>query len=303
MPCAPGGKGPIDPMPISQELQYKIEQLPSLPTLPEVASQLIRIINDPDTSARDVSSIVGQDLSLSAKLLRLANSAFYGMPRKINTINTAVVILGFRVVSTLVLSLTVFDIFPQDRKSALFNRRAFWHHSLSCAVMAKFIASRMQRFVLFDPEEAFCAALLHDIGKVVMEQYLHEDFHEALKNARYRRTPLFETEKSVLGYCHTDVAEWLTRHWDLPEKLRAGIIHHHTPGDSSEDGSIAALCHYADFLFYDLKLGPDNGYVPPSLDPLSTGQLKIPADVINELGPGMKNEMEKISVFYSIATG
>jgi putative nucleotidyltransferase with HDIG domain len=289
-------------MAISQELQNKIEQLPSLPTLPEVASRLIRMVNNPETSSKEVAAIVGQDLSLSAKILRLANSAFYGMPRKINNINTAIVVLGFRVISTLVLSLTVFDIFPQDKKSALFNRKAFWRHSLSCAIIAKYIASRMQRFVLFDPEEAFCAGLLHDIGKVVMEQYLHEDFHNALKNAMYRKSPVYETEKAVLGYSHTDVADWLTKHWDLPEKLRSGIVYHHAPHEPSEDSSLAALCHYSDFLFYDMKLSEEQGYTGPTLHPVSVEHLGIPPDVIDDLTKSIEAEMEKVSVFFDIAS-
>ena len=133
------------------ELRERIKGITNLPTLPQVASRLMAVINNPATSSSDVAFIVGQDLSLSAKVLRLANSAFYGMPRSITNINNAVVILGLRVINTMVLSLTVFDMFPGDRKSALFNRQAFWRHSLGCGVIAKMMAARMKRFTLIDP--------------------------------------------------------------------------------------------------------------------------------------------------------
>jgi HD-like signal output (HDOD) protein len=286
-----------------KELQSKIEQITNLPTLPAIVTRVMHIVNDPSSSASDVAFVVGQDLALSAKILRLANSAFYGVPRTITSINNAVVILGLKVINTIVLSLTVFDLFPHEKKSSLFNRTAFWRHSTSCALMCRFLAERMKKFVLFDAEEAFCAGLLHDIGKVVMEQYLHEDFHKALKHAKQHRVPLFEAEQETLGYAHTDVAQWLTSGWQLPVELQLPLVYHHDPQHATDCADIVALCHYADFLCYELKLTIDEDYATPPLNQASADLLELAPKDIEELAARLSIELERVNVFCDIAQG
>ncbi len=288
-------------MEISQEFKDKIQHVANLPTLPQIVSRLIRIINDPMTSSNDVAFVIGQDLSLSAKVLRLANSAFYGVPKSITNINSAVVILGLKVLHTMVLGLTVFDMFPSSKKSAaLFDRKSFWLHSLGCGMVAKFLASRIRRFILFDPEEAFCAGLLHDIGKVVMEQYLHDDFHKALEYAHSNNMPMYNAENMVLGYNHCQVAEWLTSTWGLPSELQYPLIYHHTPSEPGQHQEIITLCHLSDWLCYDLGLN-NNSYVSPELFPDSFNTLKLEQNDIDILKEQFKSEMEKAVTFFEIA--
>lgn len=287
----------------SEELREKIASITNLPTLPQVASRLMTVINDPGTSSQDVSFIVGQDMSLAAKVLRLANSAFYGMPRTITNLNNAVVILGFRVLNTMVLSLTVFDLFPQDRTRVLFDREAFWRHGLGCGIIAKLLAQKMRKFVLFDPEEAFCAGLLHDIGKVAMEQYLHDDFRRALAWARDKKISSFAAEQQVLGYTHTEVASWLTSSWDLPAELHAPLLYHHEPALAGPCADVAALCHWADVLSQQWDLATDSNIPPPSLDQGVVGGLGItPADLENIRGT-VPEELQKMDVFLEVAMG
>jgi HD-like signal output (HDOD) protein len=285
------------------ELQSKIEQISNLPTLPTIVSRVMHIVNDPSSSAGDVAFVVGQDLALSAKILRLANSSFYGVPRTITSINNAVVILGLKVINTIVLSLTVFDLFPHEKKSSLFNRTAFWRHSTSCALICRFLAEKMKKFVLFDAEEAFCAGLLHDIGKVVMEQYMHEDFHRALKHAKHKKLPLFEAEKATLGYAHTDVAQWLTSNWQLPTQLQLPLVYHHDPQRAVDCADIVALCHYADYLCYELKLTIDEDYAPPPLNRNTAELLELAPGDIDDLIQRLSAELERVNIFCDIAQG
>jgi HD-like signal output (HDOD) protein len=290
-------------MAITQELQERIGQITNLPTLPQVATRLMKIVNDPVTGSTDVAFLVGQDLSLSAKVLRLANSAFYGMPRTITNINNAVVILGLRVINTMVLSLTVFDMFPDDKKKALFNRTAFWRHSLGCGLICKLLASRTRKFVLFDPEEAFCAGLLHDIGRVAMEQYLHDEFRSALSHAVKKSVPLYEAERAVLGYSHTEVADWLTAGWDLPAELHAPLVYHHNPSEISQCADAVALCHYADFLCYQNGLSMDAQLAPPILDKKAVESLRLNSADVEYVKSVLPDEMKKMEVFFDIASG
>ena len=289
-------------MHIDDQLKSKIRHVANLPTLPQVASHLMKIINDPFTSAHEVAFVIGQDLSLSAKVLRLANSAFYGIPRSITSINNAVVILGLKVINTMVLSLTVFDMFPENKRSAsLFDRKAFWLHSLTCGLISKFLASRVKKFILFDPEEAFCAGLLHDIGKVVMEQYIHEDFHRALKTAREGKIPIFEAEKRVLGFTHGDVAAWLTESWSLPSEIQLPLIFHHDSKSSVQCADIINLCHLADWLCYETGVVIDKTYQRPILMNGTLEMLQLTDDDIAAVKNQLPAEIEKMSILYEIA--
>lgn len=289
---------------INEQLKERIQHVANLPTLPQVASHLIKIINDPLTSSSDIAFVIGQDIALSSKVLRLANSAFYGIPRTITSINHAVVILGFKVINTMVLSLTVFDMFPENRKSAeLFNRKAFWLHSLSCGLVCKHLTAKVKKFIMFDPEEAFCAGLLHDIGKVVMEQYMHEDFHKSLDLARQKNIPLFEAENKVFGFSHTQVAEWLTSSWSLPAEIELPMIHHHSIINDPQYLDIISLCHLADWICYENGMTIDKVYKSPQLDTANVSQLMLSEDDIEEVKKTLPEEIEKISLFFDIATG
>ncbi|MBD3319879.1 MAG: HDOD domain-containing protein [Chitinivibrionales bacterium] len=284
-------------------LQEKVSTISNLPTLPQIASRLLTTINDPATSANDVAFLVSQDMSLSAKVLRLANSAFYGIPRSITSITQAVVILGMKVINTIVLSLTVFDMFPQDKNARLFNREAFWRHCLGCALISRMLADTMKSFVIFDSEEAFGAGLLHDIGKVVMEQYFHDDFHKALIHARENNISFYDAEAETLGYTHADIARWLTEDWNLPQELRLPIIHHHNPSECREYFDIVCLCHYADWLCYQAEIVIDDSYAAPALDEESVNTLTIDPHQIERIRESIDAELQKMSVFFDLASG
>jgi HD-like signal output (HDOD) protein len=282
-----------------EELQDRIKTIANLPTLPHVASRLMQIVNSPDTSADTVATLVSQDISLSAKVLRLANSAFYGIPRSINTLNNAVVILGFKIVQTMVLSLTVFDMFARedDDEGAVFDRDDFWRHSLRCAVIARLLAHRRRRNFALDPEEAFCAGLLHDVGKVVMEQYLNADFHRALHHARDCGLTDFEAERDVLGYTHCDVASWLTGSWALPDEIEQPLVCHHEPEEALVCADSVMICHIADILS-KIDLG-DEEQARAAVAALAekAGTLGLSARDLAETIEELPAELERASLF------
>ena len=274
-----------------EELQDKIKAIANLPTLPHIASKLMRMVNSPNTNADIVAALVTQDVSLSAKVLRLANSAFYGIPRSVNTLKSAVVVLGFKILHTMVLSLTVFDMFGKSSsKNLLFDRDAFWRHSLKCATIARLLAQMRKMNTALDPEEAFCTGLLHDVGKVVMEQYLHTDFHKALLYARAHRMSSFDAEKFVLGYTHCDVAMWLTTSWSLPNEILQPLICHHEPAAARDCRDSVTLCHVADTLShaedeFDLReLMPQIQSLGIAQQDLKGIMDRIPAEMEKALG-------------------
>jgi HD-like signal output (HDOD) protein len=281
-----------------EELQDRIKTIANLPTLPHIASRLMQIVNSPSTSAETVASLVSQDVSLSAKVLRLANSAFYGIPRSINTLNNAVVILGFKIIQTMVLSLTVFDMFVGDdgeEGGAVFDRDEFWRHSLRCAVISRLLAHKRRRNFALDPEEAFCAGLLHDVGKVVMEQYLNADFHKALHHAKERGIPTFDAEREVLGYTHCDVASWLTGSWALPDEIEQPIVCHHEPQAAQVCPDAVMICHIADAL----SAAADGEEAHKAADGLTekAATLGLSARDLSDVIEEIPAEMERASLF------
>lgn len=280
--------------------QKKIEQIENLPTLPEVANRLLRIINDPTTTAVDVANLISRDLSLTSKVLRLANSAFYGIPRTVTTVQNAVVILGLKVINTMVFSITVVKMFPGDGRNELFSRKKFWAHSLACAVMSRQLALRMRKFTLFDPEECFCAGLIHDIGRIVLDQYFHENFLKAIQKAMEEKITLTQAENEVFGFNHTDVGDWLTSRWELPQDIRVPIVFHHSPGKTEYAREITTLVHLADGLCYDVGYGLPGLEVKPALDEALIAHLGFTQDDLDAVKAGAHEEIGKFQAAFEI---
>jgi HD-like signal output (HDOD) protein len=214
--------------PSHDRIAEKIERIANLPTLSPIVARMLDEVRKPEATAGTLAPIISGDIAMTARVLRVANSALFGMRRNITTVHEAVVVLGMRTIRAMVLSLTVFDIFPLDRVSYNFDRKKFWYHCIAAGIFAKRIAGR-EGLSREAQEEAFCVGLLHDLGKVIMEEYLHRDFHIALTYARDNGLDFFTAERSLLGYTHCDVAQWLTRGWALPEAIRLPLVYHHEP--------------------------------------------------------------------------
>ena len=149
------------------------ESIIGLPTLPTVVAKMIELVDNPRTSASSLARLIATDQALTARILKLANSAYYGFSREISTVNMAIVVLGFNTVKDMGLSLSVFDVFKTGKPNASFDLTRFWEHSIACGIAARMLArSYRSRYA----GEAFVAGLLHDIGKVILNQYFQSEF-------------------------------------------------------------------------------------------------------------------------------
>ena len=202
------------------------EKVIGLPTLPTVVSKMIELVDNPKTSARSLTNLISTDQALTAKILKLANSAYYGFPREIATVNLAVVVLGFNTVKDMGLSLSVMDAFKSANEDGIFEMSDFWEHSIGCAVGAKMLARSLGYRV---SSEAFVAGLLHDMGKVVISQYLREDFKKIINKVYKERCDLRIAEIEVLGVTHAKVGAWLAKKWNMPKCIVHSIEFHHKP--------------------------------------------------------------------------
>ena len=242
----------------AEEVWAKLKSAQDLPTLPKVANKVVRMAVDPNVSLREVARVVESDPALAFKILKVVNSAFYGFSREIGSISLAVNILGTREVILLTLGVSVFSAFPPVPGKPSFDREAFWRHSIGCGAIARALEERFRKGGY---DELFSGGLLHDIGKVLLDQYFHLEFLEALDISWRERIPMEEAELKVFGTTHEEVGGWLAERWQLPEGLVACIRYHHRPFEAPpEYREEVGFVHIADILTKasGVGLGGDN---------------------------------------------
>jgi len=252
-------------------LRRELPRIEDLPTLPRTVLRITELINDPATSARDLARIIAEDQVLTARLLKLVNSSFYGFRRKIATVTEAVLMIGFEAVRNHLLTTSVFDLFPSRSPALRRGQELLWDHSLGCAVAAKAIAAAMRRDNL---EEIFVAGLLHDIGKIVLIAKFPAEA-EAVAARVARGAAILEAEEDILGCTHAAVGRRLAEHWNLPSALAQAIEGHHPPFAGGTPDEQAAIVHLADILARVLELGSGGDDRIPALDPAAWRTLRL----------------------------
>lgn len=282
-----------------QRLRKVTEKVIGLPSLPTVVTQLINLVGDPATSARDISQLISADQALTAKILKVANSAFYGFPRKIATVQLAIVVLGFETVKNLGLSVAVLKRFHAGKAHPLFDRQQFWEHAIGCGVAARMLARKRDRKL---EGEAFVAGVLHDLGKLILIEYFPDEFGEALELAHEELLTISEAEMKVVGVTHAEIGGWLAEKWNLPESLVQAITHHHDPMACEEPGEILMIVHAANALTRHNRIGQAGDALGASLSAEISPRFKggrdiSDADLLAELSEGLEVEIEKARVF------
>ncbi len=276
-----------------------IESVDQLPALPAIVQRLVDVVNSPESSAEDASRLIEKDPALTSRMLRLANSAFYGIPRSISSVSSAVVILGFNTIKSLVLSASVMQMFPGD-KNVIFDRARFWKHSIVCAMAAKQIIKAYMPVKMMDPESAFCAGMLHDIGKLVFEQYAHQDYVEACDYAQKTGISLLEAETHMLGTNHAEVGKILADRWALPLELEAALVWHHEPQAAGKLADLVGAVHVADSVAHNLNVEVWDDEKCPTEWPAARGLLRLNDQSLTRITEEVRQEIEKSDEFFSV---
>ena len=250
----------INPDP--QRIRRITESIIGLPTLPTVVSKMIELVDNPRTSAASLARLISADQALTARILKLANSAYYGFSREISTVNMAIVVLGFNTVKDMGLSLSVFDVFKKMENTDKFDIARFWEHSIACGIASRMLARNYRsRFA----GEAFVAGLLHDIGKVILNQYFHKEFMEIMVRTS-NGIVLEEAEEQVIGTHHTQIGAWLAEKWNLPKIISETLLFHHDPWNAHKDQVFVATIHLANHLCHICGFDHSGRTVIPVLD-------------------------------------
>ncbi len=235
----------------SIEAREKIENTPDMPTLPSVATEILRVANNPMTSANDVSNIIHKDQALTTKVLKLVNSAFYGFPGKIKTIQHAVVIIGFNKVKNIVMAASLFDM-TKDRDSNLLNIPDFWTYSLTTAIAAQEVIKEVDSNII--PDDIFVAGLIHSLGTLILDQVFPQEFRSVLAKRHESTDKIIDIEKQILGFSHMQAGEWATEKWDLPKVLCSSIRYYQTPTLANSDFEAVASVHIGSVITKSLGI-------------------------------------------------
>jgi len=270
-----------------------------IPVFSFVISKLVNVLGDPKASAKDVMHLISVDPGLSARVLHLANSAYYGLAREIDTIHRAVVVLGFNTIISLSISSSMGKIFEGNNACAHLPGALLWKHSMGTAVCAKLIAHKTG---LFDKETAFIAGLLHDLGKLLESSYLPEDLGNIIKLAKEKGIGFKDAEVQVIGMDHCEVAATLLKSWAFPSHLVESIQYHHEPIKAQELDSniLASIINFADFIANEEGFKSPNEVAHPQFSGEVAELLGCSEKDIEEFKIECKQELEYASKFLQL---
>lgn len=251
-----------------------VAQVKDLPGLPEVTTEIIKLTDDPNATAQDINRAVGKDQALTAKVLKLANSAYYGFPRRISTVTDATVMLGFQTLRSIVMAASVSDMLSREVEGYSLGAGELWRHSQATAMGARLLA-RQCKYPAVDV--AYTAGLLHDIGKVILNHYLKEAYQPVVDMVTREGVPFIEVETSILGFNHAEIGAKVGEKWNLPSPLVEAIANHHSPDQAVIDPKLTAIIHLADCLtmIMGVGLGIDGLFYPMQESALDTLGLSM----------------------------
>ncbi len=269
---------------MDRKTRQKLLEVAQIPTLPAVMVRILEVVEDDNSSASDLTAIFEMDHAISARVLRLANSAFYGLRHRVDNIRQAVVVIGFDAVKLLALATSVLDVLAH-RKQQTLDPEEFWTHSLGAAKAAQLVSARKRT----GPAAAcFTMGLFHDVGKYVLDLTFKEEYDKVLRIAQDSQRPLIEVEEEVLGTTHAEVGAWLVEGWQLPEIVGTVIRHLYDTdyeGPHCEERRIVAL---SDHLSQLAGFGSAGGVVNETVEPALVHALGFDEaeidDLVAELG-------------------
>lgn len=236
-----------------------ISRVGTLPPLPDTAVKLMEVINDPSSSVDEIVEVIRYDQAVTADVLKLCNSAYFGLSRSITSLNEAMLRLGTVKVLQLVMSVHTSSILANEQRGYGLDPGVLWRHSVAVALAASIVA---QKINLTNVNLVFTGGLLHDIGKVVLNEYVAEEFGKILGLVKENRLSFVEAEHQVLGYSHQEIGGKIARMWKLPDPIVRCIRYHHDPGDLETPDPLIDAVYLANCvcLMLGIGLGEDGLY-------------------------------------------
>lgn len=281
-----------------ETIKEKVQSIIQLPALPTIAMEVVDLVDNPKTSASRLGKLISTDQALTAKVLKIANSPFYGFPRKISTIDFAIIVLGYDALKEIVISISLVSSL-QRKSDMLFDAKGFWDHAILSGVLARRLARDLGYRV---SGEVFVGGLLHDMGISVLHRYFKSEYKRITEIIRETDLTALEAEESVLGITHAEVGGWLAERWNLPDHLVEAISMHHTPGRAEHNKDLVALIHCADVFACRMATQAvefDKGidFDQESLDHLQLNDTAVLEEYIRNYRELVKVDLEAVTQF------
>ncbi|MFI4860066.1 MAG: HDOD domain-containing protein [Phycisphaerales bacterium JB063] len=269
-------------LPPEQIVDSAIREISHIATLPEVTMKIIQLVEDPDSTAQDLNKVISNDPALGARILKVVNSAFYGLPGQIGSINRAIVLLGLNAVKNIAIAASLAKLFRGGKIAENFDARDLWTNAIASATATRLLA---QKVSLGLPDEAFLAGLIHDLGIMVEVQAKRAQFVQALELTQSDPTiSLRQAETRCIGANHEQFGQALCKLWKFPINFQYVTGFHHRPKElDGNHRALTALVYVADMITKDLGMGLTLGTEHDSIEPALLEELKLTNAMIDEV--------------------
>ncbi len=264
-----------------------IDGIPSMGSYSPVMQEIEAVLGDPQSTLSSVGEVIEKDPDLTARLLRLGNSSFFGFPNRLETVSETISLIGVQQVQDLISASTVVKIF-EGVSADLVDMESFWKHSIACGVAGRILAIERR---VSKPEKFFVVGLLHDIGRLVLYSRAAAKAKQVFE--RYQNDPVLlrEAEMSVLGFDHTEIGEALLRSWNFPPNLVNAVRYHHQPMSAGIFQMDASLVHLADYMVNAMPMGSSGERFVPPLNAKAWERLNLAPDFLETLMNGIDDQI------------
>jgi len=261
------------------QIQILLEKIDKLPNSFTVGVKIAKMLDDPDVKVNDLANLISTDHGLTSQLLKLCNSAQYGFSKKISTINDAIPKLGFKTLKSIIFLLISESTLHQEVKGYNLEKNDLWENSISCAVYSRHLA-RIKKYA--DPDTAFTAGLLRDMGKLIIHEHIGITYDRIVNYVNTNMVSFSEAEEVLLGFNHCDIGAKAAKKWNFPDILTDAIKYHHSPTEGYKNGcsdlKLISIVHIADFITMMTGTGMGNDGMMYKADMKALEILNIPAE-------------------------
>jgi putative nucleotidyltransferase with HDIG domain len=274
-------------------IRSKIKLIDKIAPLPTIAQQVLAMAGDFNSSAQKLAKLIKMDQALTGRILRVANSSFFGFSRKIGNIDLAVAILGFNEITAITLASCLANDYS-IKENPYFNRQEFWMHAIGTGQIARKLSGLLPDF---NSSNALVAGLLHDFGKVILNQFFPDEFSAVLRTAFEQKRSLSQVSRELLNIDHTEIGQMVIEEWNLPPALIQAVRFHHDPHEADAKDYLVHITHVANILCHHAKFGISGNPLPDKPSEISMEVLGLKDRDLDEIWSELNIDLESIRTF------
>lgn len=278
-------------------LNRYIDQMPSLSV---TVSKILEVTRNPQVTAKDLNKVISLDPVLVGRVLKLVNSAYYGLQNKVTSLVTAIIMLGINTIKNLALSTAVLANMKKGSHFKALNVDGFWRHSIGVGVASKLIAGKIGVPVNLR-EQFFIGGLLHDLGKIPLNVLFEDEYIKAIRTADFKKVELIKAEKDILGITHTEVGRMIAEKWRLTDENYECILHHHSPDLASKENAVlVSVVSIANVYCNINQIGFSGNRYAKMIDHDRLQKVGVTEEYLDDLFESISSEIEKASIFLQV---